>query len=461
MSEVNIKRIAILGGGYAGMAAALRMQQAGWAVTVIEAAAQLGGRARAVSVQKTVIQAGSEQDCLLHLDNGQHILIGAYVETLRLLRVLHAEKLDAVLLRLPLQLCVPKQLNFKAWACPAPLHVLFGLLSAKGLTLAEKWAMARLMRFLQACDYQLAADSVLSEWLQIQKQPTELIRKIWEPLILATMNTPMQQASAQIFACILRDSLGSHAEASAFYLPKIDLGKLLPEAVAAYLLRAKQDNLHQIITGQRVRAVQKTTTGWRVLGVPSTENQTFDAVICAISPHRLSDLSVLQADGATCDGWVACQSLVQKLSYQPIYTVYLQYPKSFRLTAPMLGLLDGLGQWVFDRGQFAGQAGLLAVVLSAEGAHQTLSHAELVQNIEMQLAQALDLTLPPLLCWQVIAEKRATFSCKPDLERPHADIGVAQFALAGDMVHSDYPATLEGAVRSGLQAAELILKNSL
>jgi predicted NAD/FAD-dependent oxidoreductase len=270
------------------------------------------------------------------------------------------------------------------------------------------------------------------------------------------MNTPMAQASAQIFAYILRDSLGSHAEASAFYLPRIDLGKLLPEAVAAYLLRTNP--LHQVMLGQRVRAVQKTATGWHVLGAT---DQVFDALICAISPHRLADLTLLQADGAVYPAWLTCQTGVKNLTYQPIYTVYLQYPKDFHLSAPMLGLFNGLGQWVFDRGQFAQQAGLLAVVVSAEGAHQALSHAELVQSIALQLTQALGFTLPTLLCWQVIAEKRATFTCTPTLQRPTCDIGLAAFALAGDYVASDYPATLEGAVRSGLQAAELILKNSL
>jgi hypothetical protein len=110
---------------------------------------------------------------------------------------------------------------------------------------------------------------------------------------------------------------------------------------------------------------------------------------------------------------------IRALHYQPIYTVYLQYSADIRLSAPMLGLSRGVGQWVFDRGQLGGPAGLLAVVISAGGAHEALDHAALAQEIAEQLAATLHLTTLP--AWhQVIAEKRATFSCTPGLARPHS-----------------------------------------
>lgn len=149
---------------------------------------------------------------------------------------------------------------------------------------------------------------------------------------------------------------------------------------------------------------------------------------------------------------------LRALQYQPIYTVYLQYPSDTRLNAPMLGLQHGLGQWVFDRGQLGGPAGLLAVVISASGTHEALDHATLAEEVTSQLAAALRLRTAP--SWhQVIAEKRATFSCTPALSRPPSHTPLTGLYLAGDHVAGDYPATIEGAVRSGVKCARLILES--
>ena len=121
----------------------------------------------------------------------------------------------------------------------------------------------------------------------------------------------------------------------------------------------------------------------------------------------------------------------------------------------MIGLGKGLGQWVFDRGQLCGQNGLLAVVISGTGSHQTLSQAQLAEAVTAQLKQAFPELRSPL--WhKVFAEKRATYACKPELIRPPSQTALPNFYLAGDYCYADYPATIEGAVRSGLICAELI-----
>jgi hypothetical protein len=142
------------------------------------------------------------------------------------------------------------------------------------------------------------------------------------------------------------------------------------------------------------------------------------------------------------------------MEHEPIYTCYLQYPDHVSLPLPMLGFTGGLLQWAFDRGALSGRHGLIATVLSASGRHQALSRPDLAATLHDELATALR-DLPSPLWTRVIAEKRATFSCRPALARPPNETPIPGLLLAGDYTASDYPATLESAVRSGIAAARL------
>ena len=149
--------------------------------------------------------------------------------------------------------------------------------------------------------------------------------------------------------------------------------------------------------------------------------------------------------------------IVGRFNYQPIYSVYLRYPRSVRLPAPMLGFDSALLHWAFDRELLCGQIGVIGVVISAEGAHQHLTQDELAQLVHQELQRQIGL-LPDPIWSQVIAEKRATVSCVPGLQRPSKQTPLTNFFLAGDYTESDYPATLEAAVRSGIGAARLVLE---
>ncbi|HUX23924.1 MAG TPA: FAD-dependent oxidoreductase, partial [Burkholderiales bacterium] len=144
-------------------------------------------------------------------------------------------------------------------------------------------------------------------------------------------------------------------------------------------------------------------------------------------------------------------------TYEPIYTCYLQYPQEVSMPQPMTGFDGGYVQWVFDRGRLNGRAGLLAAVISAHGAHQGASLEALADAIHRELAAFMP-GLPAPLWSRVIAEKRATFSCRPGIERPTNRTAIDHLYLAGDYTASDYPATLESAVRSGVRAARELLQ---
>lgn len=423
-------RVAVVGGGFAGCAAAVALAQRGLSVHLLEAGPVLGGRARRITVHDD-----QGQPCLL--DNGQHILIGAYRELLGLMRTVGLREAD-VLLRLPLDLDIPGEFRLSCPRLPAPLHSLFGLLGARGLSWAERLAAVRLMHRAQSQHFRLAADLPVADWLAQQRQPASLTRRLWEPLTLSALNTPIAQASAQVLLNVLRDSLAGPRAASDLLLPRTDLSACFPEAAAAFITRhggSVQCHTH-------IRHFEKTAEGWHL----GQDFPPFAGLVLALPPHRIAGLAAalpaLAATLAPLDAW----------AYEPIYTVYLRYPPACRLPKPMLGLLGGLGQWVFDRGELLGDAGLLAVVISASGPHTTLPQAALAGQIAQELAAHFPY-LPPPLWHKVIAEKRATFACTPGLVRPGNATPEPTLWLAGDYTASEYPATLEGAVRSGLAAA--------
>ena len=435
---LNTRHVAIIGGGVAGLAAAAELTRNNIKVTLFEASQYLGGRARGLDYKG------------VRLDNGQHILLGAYKETLRLLALAGVKEED-VLLRLPLQLIMQdladkKQFSLKACnTLPAPLHVLAGFMFASGLSLKEKFASIQIMVWMRLHGFKLKEDLPLADFLTARKQPKTLTSKLWEPLCLAALNTPLALASTQIFLNVLRDSFNGKKTDSDMLLPKVDLTALFAEPIAAYVTA----NGGEIKTNTTVQNIQEKDGEFTV--ETNTTAEYFSHVIIAVAPHQLKSLKL---------NIESINQSTKHFSYQPITTIYLQYPESVRLSSAMTGLTNATSQWLFDRGLLCGQHGLIAVVISANGEHQTLSNAELTEKVIAEIQQLYPQTPAPI--WtKVITEKRATFSCEPSLARPSSKVTIKNLYIAGDFistrnVEEDYPATIEGAVRSGVRCAKLI-----
>ncbi|HJW04080.1 MAG TPA: hydroxysqualene dehydroxylase HpnE [Azospira sp.] len=435
--------VAVIGGGWAGLACAVELASAGCAVSLYESAKQLGGRARGVEVHGHA------------LDNGQHLLIGAYRDTLDLLQRIGSRHL---LQAAPLVLDTPPALRLALPRLPAPLHLAVGLLGARGPGLRDKIAAARFMQALKARHYRLPRDTTVARLLDAHQQHGALRRYLWEPLCLAALNTPAETASAQVFANVLRDSLGGQRQATDMLLPRTDLGRLLPQPAAEYLTQ----HGGQVRLGCRIRGITSGSEGWQLTlearqqeeasnGKSSDSAPTFDAVVLATAPQHAT---ALLPDAPALAG---LRRQITALRYEPIATCYLGYPETVTLPSPMLGLAGPVGQWVFDRGPMDGQAGVLACVLSAHGPWEELPGDALGLALHREIEAALGRPLPPPLWQQTIREARATFACLPDLERPDNATPLPGLWLAGDYTAGDYPATLEGAVRSGLAAARGIL----
>jgi hydroxysqualene dehydroxylase len=403
-------RVAIVGAGYAGMAAAVTLAQRGMPVTVFESGPVPGGRARRVTTQGRT------------LDNGQHILVGAYTTLFSLMRAVGVPA-NAVV-RIPLELHYADGFRFRAFYFPAPLGLLAGLLATRGLPWRERLDAVRFMRALRQKAFRLEQDCTVSELLERHAQNGRIGHYLWRPLCVSALNTPPERASAQVFLAVLRDTLGGDTDASDLILPCVDLSKLFPEPAADWL-RAQGAEVH-------------CETPVRDLGALRAQ---FGRVILAVGPHQVKAIA---------------PELAVEFEYQPIYTCYLQYEPRTRLPFPMLGLAQGLVQWVFDRGRLTGEKGLLAAVISAQGDHQQMTQEDLAATCHREIAAALPGLSAPQWA-RVIAEKRATIAARERLPRPAVDTALPGVFLAGDYMDPEYPPTLEAAARSGVRAAERAL----
>ncbi|AOZ49521.1 hydroxysqualene dehydroxylase HpnE [Chromobacterium vaccinii] len=415
-------RVAVVGAGWAGLAAAVEL--AGHAdVTVYEAGREPGGRARCI---------GRAED---RFDNGQHILLGAYAECLRLMRTVGADP-DRLLLRQPLQWRREGGLSLDCPRLPAPLHLAAGLLAARGLGWRDKWLLARALDGLRRGGYRLARDCSVAEWLAEQGQSRRLRDDFWRPMVLSALNTPPERASMRVLAATLRDSLGARRADSDLLLPAAGLSALFPDPAWRWLAEKGAD----LRAGCRARRIAPLQDG------PQVDDERYDAVISAVAPYHAAEL----LDDPK------LRVALEAYRYWPIATVYLSFDVSPRLPAPMMGVSGGGMDWLFDREALAGEAGLVAAVLSAPTA---LPDAEELVARALADARRLAPHLPEPARSRVIVEKRATFASEVGLERPTARTAQRGIYLAGDWAHPDYPATLEGAARSGVAAAAAALQD--
>jgi hydroxysqualene dehydroxylase len=414
MGDGVATQVAIVGAGYAGMAAAVTLAERGVRVSVFESGPVPGGRAR------RVVSQGHE------LDNGQHILVGAYTALWGVMGKVGVPG-DA-LLRMPLEIRYASGFSLRSLWFPVPFGLLAGLLAARGVPFSDRSGAVRFMRAMRRAGFRMEPDIPVEHLLRSHGQDGRIGHYLWRPLCVAALNTPTELASANVFLAVLRDTLAGGGDAADLLLPRVDLSRLFPEPAAEFL-RAHGGELRCGTTVKDLSSLQAE----------------YKNVIVAVGPHQLK---------------VLLPELAPDYAYQPIYTCYLQYPDTARLEFPMIGMAEGLVQWVFDRGALLGEKGRLACVISAQGDHQQMTQDEVAETCQRELRSAFP-HLPTPVWTRVIAEKRATISCTPGLQRPKVRTPITGVFLAGDYTDPEYPPTLEAAVRSGMRAADEVMSSSV
>lgn len=440
----------MVGAGWAGLAAAVELCRSGLRPTVLDAAPQPGGRARAVT-----LMIGGET---LRVDNGQHLLVGAYHEVMRLVGIVHPRP-EQVLRRMPMRLESVGGLSLVPSALPPQWHLATALLRARGLGWRDRIALMRLMAGLRRAGWTVPQGETVAGLLERLHQPVSLIGDLWEPLCVATLNTPLELACARTFAAVLRDTLGAGRADCDFLLPHATLSEVLPEPAAAWLA-GQGATLRWRCTA---RGLARLGDRWQVDTVAGPLACT--DLLLAVPPVNAARLLAGVADAAQI-------AELNGFEHEPIATTYLLWRAQRAPALPDWMMLDEQpqrrwhGQWLFDRGRI-GDWRCAAVVVSARG-RQWLAgsddrqEADATASPDALIAEqvAAQLRVPKPDETRLIVDKRATFRCTPQRPSWRVDQLRARAAgpwLAGDWLWPDYPATLESAVRSGVAAARAII----
>lgn len=287
------------------------------------------------------------------------------------------------------------------------------------------------------------------DFLIKSKQSKNLIEKIWSPLALAVLSTPIEQSAAEIFLSILQKTFTTSSKGSDWLFPKVDLSQLLPQKIIAYLAGEKTPVLYH----QRVRRL--ILKDKQCVALETASGTIACQAVVLATPPAIS-LALLQTTG-----YPMLQPLIQQLSrfqYESIATLYLRFSKAITLAfgSPIVGLIHASSDWLIHRGA-SNQANVLSVVISSAKL-LALDRASLVEKLQTEIAMLFP-TLGDPIDHRLICEKKAVFSCRPDSYqyRPKPLTAIPNLWLAGDYTYNAYPATLESALYSGTQAATLVL----
>ncbi|QDU21687.1 15-cis-phytoene desaturase [Urbifossiella limnaea] len=433
-SECDLERVIVVGGGLAGLAAAVGLAPRGFRVTVLEARPRLGGRAGSFTDPAT----GQLVDAC------QHVSMGCCTNFTHFCRTIGVEHLLAPQPRLTFVTPDRRRSVFKADPWPAPFHLGRALLGAHYLTPVEKLRVA--WGLLALLSERPDADPPLREWLLAHRQTDRTIDRFWGVVLVSALNETVDRVGLRYARKVFRDGFVRHRDGFTVHVPAVPLGRFYDAELRAWLDRYGVEvvencgvkRLTGAVSGVELRDGSRREADWFVLAAP------FDRVPDLLPPELAADPFFAGA---------------KELAPSPITSVHLWYDRP-PLDLPHAVLVDCLGQWVFSRGEVAPGEFYLQVVVSAARPLKGLGRDEIQTRIGEELARVFpSVARATLLRSKVVTEHTATFSAVPGVDRlrPPQATPVPNLALAGDWTDTGWPATMEGAVRSGYLAAEAIL----
>lgn len=429
--------VVVVGGGLAGLAAACRLADAGLRVTVLEARARLGGATFSFPRDGLVV------------DNGQHVILRCYTEYLDFLDRLGV----AGHIRLQRRFRVPvlgadgRRGELRRTGLPAPLHLARSLLGYRMLSGADRLRVLRAAQAMRRLDPQDTSldERSFGEWLVEHGQNEATIAALWNLVTVAALNADAFDASLALAAMVFRTGLLDRADAGDIGVPTVPLDRLHGEPAAEYLAARGA----QVCLRSAVRAVRPTGTGFEV--VLDDRVESADAVVAAVPPETASRIIP--------NGAIPHPERLDRLGSSPIVNVHVVYPHAVT-DQPFTAVVGSPVQWVFDRSAIAGVTGgqYLAISLSAAHRWVDMPTADLRELFLGELARLFPAARQASSTgFFVTRERRATFRQAPGTARlrPTAPTGLPGLLLAGAWTATGWPDTMEGAVRSGHEAARL------
>lgn len=432
-----MNQVAIVGGGLAGLACAAALAPRGLRVTILEARQRLGGRAGSFTEPET----GQLVDTCQHVSMGCCTNLAHFFETTGVNGFLEPQP--------QLYFVTPdgRRSIFRAAPWPAPLHLVRALFGAHYLTPGDKlrvaWGLAQLAR--EPAD----ADPPLLKWLLSHRQTPRTIARFWGVVLVSALNEAVERLGLKYARKVFVDGFLRHRDGFVVQVPTVPLGRLYGPELRAWFDRHRVE----VRPNAAVRRVRAENGRIAALELRDGSVVTADWYVLAVPFGRLSDL--LPAALADEPYFAAAR----RLTPSPITSVHLWFDRPV-LNLPHAVLVDGLGQWVFNRGEVAPGVHYLQVVISAARGLRGQDRDELCRQVVAELARLFPgVGRATLVRSKVVTEHAATFSAEPGVDRwrPPQASPLPNLALAGDWTATGWPATMEGAVRSGYLAAEVIL----
>lgn len=430
--------VVIIGAGWAGLSAAFHLAKHGIKSTILEASPQAGGRARGIRFGYDTV------------DNGQHLMIGAYHSTFEILKEIGINS-EQLFYRCPLNIITSSdrhQFNLKITKKIYPFNMILSVFNIKCISLKDKLRLIRFFVKIKYNKFRINEDLSALKYLQKNNQSQKLIKYFWEPLIVAALTTNIEDASTKVFLRVLQDTFNKSATNSDLVFAKCDLSSLF---VTPLLDKFKK--YISVKYNSRVKSVSKVYDRFKI----SIQNKILSATNVIVATTAASASSILHNQFNHCKYTSKTIENLNKFTFEKIITIYYKLEKSFNYDIPMHGIINCIGQWVFNR-DLLEQNNLISVVISTEKNLPIVDNITLAKQVFSELKQRFD-NIPNYIDYKVIKEKRAAFKCVPNIDkiRPENKTGIDNLFLAGDYTNTGYPATLEGAVISGKNCALKII----
>lgn len=420
-----MKKVIVIGGGISGLSAACFLAEKGFSVEVIEASPKLGGRAYSFQDK----QSG------FVLDNGQHIMMGCYKETLSFLKLIGADKNIKFQENLEVNFLSKGRKGFilKASSLPYPFSLLTGILNYRALSITERLSLLRIFLKLLLYSEKDLKKRTVAEWLSEESQSSNSIKSFWEILCIGTLNTSIYKASSLIFVRVLKEVFLKGKKNSLIVLPLSGLSDMYCSDAENFI----KSHEGKISISEEVEKV--FIRKGRVLSVKTNKREMtdFDYVLSTIPFYSLQKI-------------VPVNEIPFK--YSPILSAHFVL-RDNPLKEPFYGLIDSPVQWIFNRGTH------ISIVISSAEKLIDISNEELSSLIIAEIEKYTSIKKENILSCRIIKEKRATFVPSNNIvdKRPAVSTKISNLFIAGDWVETKLPATLEGAVVSARAAVDEML----
>lgn len=429
-------RLAIIGGGLAGLAAAVAAVEQGIQVELFEARRCLGGRAGSFH------ETQSEE----LVDRCQHVSMGCCTSLADFCR---RTGIDECFRRYQHFAFIgpdgrPRDFSAARWL-PAPLHLLPGLMRLDYLSLAERCRIPKTMLRLARLPVRRDDDPrTVEAWLREQGESEQAIRRFWAVVLVSALGETLDRASLAAAQKVFADGFLGSRHAYELEIPQVPLGEIYDRRLAAWLASCKVP----VHLSTRVRTLEGDGQRVASLVLLDGSRREFDYFLVAVPWHQVRTLfpeTMLRA--------LPALEHVDQIAASPITGVHLWFDRPI-MSLPHAVLIDRLGQWVFRRDA---ARHYYQVVISASDELKGRDREEVVHQVVDELAAIWPAARDAqLVHWRMITEPAAVFSVRPGLDRlrPPQATPIPNLLLAGDWTSTGWPATMEGAVRSGYLAIE-------